>query len=40
VLEALRALVNGIYAAVSDLEKPPAEEKPLSIKTESLDASF
>jgi gas vesicle protein len=30
VLEALRELVNGLHAAVSDLAKPPAEEKPLS----------
>jgi hypothetical protein len=30
VLEALRALVSSLHAAVSDLAKPPAEEKPLS----------
>jgi len=28
VLETLRALVNDLYTAVSDLTKPPAEEKP------------
>jgi gas vesicle protein len=30
VLEALQLLINGLYTAVSDLTKPPAEEKPLS----------
>ncbi|MFZ8809278.1 MAG: hypothetical protein ACO2PN_14390, partial [Pyrobaculum sp.] len=28
VLEALRLLINGLHAAVSDLAKPPTEEKP------------
>jgi len=30
VLEALRLIINGLHAAVSDLVKPPTEEKPLS----------
>jgi hypothetical protein len=35
VLEALRALVNGIYAAVADLVKPPAEAREESKKPPS-----
>jgi len=31
VLEALRLIINDLYAAVADLEKPPAEEKPPSV---------
>jgi hypothetical protein len=35
VLEALRALVNGIYAAVADLVKPPAEAREESKKPQT-----